>query len=74
MSNDEQKKIIQFYQKNKIELQVATVFFFGKYFSNRCTMMSFFKTFMEQHVLAKGAHFSIILGVHIHHFAVICRN
>jgi hypothetical protein len=67
------KKSSSFTRINKIEL-VATVFFFGKYFSNRCTMMRFFKTFMEQHGLAKGAHFSIILGVHIHHFAVIYRN
>ena len=38
-----------------------------------CTMMRFFKTFSEQHGLAKGAHFSIILVMLINHFEGFLR-
>ena len=39
----------------------------------QCTMVRFFKTITEQHGLAKGAQFSIILVVHIHHFEGFLR-
>ena len=36
--------------------------------------MRFLKTLTEQHGLAKRAHFSIILVVHIHHFEGFLRQ
>ena len=41
--------------------------------SAQCTMMRFFKTFMEQHRTAKGVHFCNILAVHITHFEGFLR-
>ena len=40
---------------------------------HHCTMMRFFKNFMEQHRTEKGVHFCNILAVHITHFEGFLR-